>query len=218
MKLGMKILSGCLGSIICIQAPAFAAIAYAESLDELSGFERISLSNVEETNIDIVDGGVEFSLSVQEVGHKRIATLKNVRSGDLEVYIFDEDTGELSSSVSSEKIKIQSENFGEEGVSFRSSRSTYKDIYLSWRQLKTVTGGSGALTSVAAVIASASGVGAVPAAILNILGGLLNFAGAVMPDDAKHGLVITVKTSKWYRKGSKVSYKTTKDISGIRLY
>ena len=98
------------------------------------------------------------------------------------------------------------------------SKTSYKYKYVSYARLRDLIGKFcklGAFIAAIIILSSYASAAAPQAAAFFTAAGI---AGSIIPNTNKHGLRLTIKYVKHYRRRSRVAYRTVRTLVGIKRY
>ena len=198
---------------------AFASTEASEITDQSATSAKKTEDGIPEESHLIVDNGDGSSslVTIEETGTTRSVLIENQNTGEKNSFVLDKTSNLLYSSCTGKTIDATQVEKAS-GISTRSSKSTNTVYKFSWKQIKDVVG-SGAnagriVGGILALTGAGSAAGGVVLAVSSIISGISGF----IPSDTKHGITATITTTKWYRNGKNVPYRTTKTLTGIGIY
>lgn len=214
-----KLAAMVVATMMALQCVTPAVAAHANTAmhsDHIEGYlstasNGVTLTEDEQGNTVVNDHGKLSIITVNDDGHTMVVSVYDKPSGETNRFILNREKGTLYSSYTNQTIEL-------EPVAVPRSKTSYRTHWISWRQIRSLTSGSGNAGAIAGAIMSlvraTRQAGGVVGAIATIIRGM----GGVIPDDPNHGLKVTVQTTKYYRRGNHVPWRTVNTISGVALY
>lgn len=186
--------------------PAFAEAVTSAQCDDL---------------LVINENGVRYEIHVAENGGVRTITTTNTATGAIDEIIFDQNNSTVYSTYTGETVELIGElapSAEEELPGHARSRTSYSSKNISYAQIKSVVGyiatAAALASAILAFVASATMATNV-ASLVSAVGSAIN--GVANPSTA-HGVKVRIATTKYYRNGNHVPYRTVKQIVAASLY
>ena len=179
---------------------------------------------VDEAGYDVLtvrDGNDLVDISVEETDGVRTVTAVNRTTGATNTIVYNMKDSTVYSSYTGETVELVGDLAvaEEEPVAGNArSRTSYSTKNISYAQIKSVAGTISSVAGLAsALLAFVTGatMAANIAGLVNAVGGAIN---NVANPSTSHGVRVTISTTKYYRNGNHIPYRTVKQITGAALY
>lgn len=174
---------------------------------------KITIEEISDNKFVVNSENAEEILTVRENDLEKKIEIKDTKTGRTEYIIYNKQDDSVYSSYTGNTIYDSS-------ISFFKSDISYSVKYISFAQMKETLGNTatagGVLGLVIALVPGGQAVGELIGKISTLMGGSSFF----IPNDSKHGLKFTIKTTKMYRwrLGKRHVYKRMHDITSVRRY
>lgn len=171
--------------------------------------------------LTVRDGEDLFDISVEEADGIRTVTTVNRTTGATDTIVYDMNSATVYSSYTGETVELVGDlAVAEEEPAAKNARSrtSYSTKNISYAQIKSV---AGTITTVAALASAllAFVAGATMAAnVAGLVSAVGNAVNNVASPSTSHGVRVTISTTKYYRNGNNIPYRTVKQITGAALY
>lgn len=198
---------------------AFASTGASEITDQsIASAEKTEEGIPEESHLIVDNGDGSSSLiTIEETEARRSVLIENQSTGEKNSFVLDKTSNLLYSSCTGKTIDAtQVEKVP--GISTRSSKSTNTVYKFSWKQIKDVVGSGANAGQIVGGILTLTGAGSAAGEIVGAVSTIISGIGYFIPSDTKHGITATITTTKWYRNGRNVPYRTTKNLTGVGVY
>lgn len=198
-------------------AAAFAVapgqIALAEEPQELTAADEDSLIIEDETGT--------FIITVEESGEVRTVTVTDAETGHSDQIIYDINQSTVYSTYTQETTALTGELALQDekrvGGAAR-SRTAYSTRQISYAQIKSAAGTiSSAATLAAAILAFVPGA-TMAASVSSLVSAVADAVNNVTSPSTSHGVKVRIATTKYYRRGNHIPYRTVKQVTGASLY
>lgn len=188
-------------------------IALAEEPQGITADNQESILIEDETGV--------FAIAVDEIGGIRTVTVTNVETGHVDKIVYDINESTVYSTYThettllSEELALQPEEQVGSAARSRTTRSTKR---ISYAQIKSAAGTiTSAATLVAAILAFVPGA-TMAVNVSSFVAAVANAVNNTASPSTSHGVKVTITTTKYYRNGNHVPYRTVKQITGASLY
>lgn len=175
----------------------------------------------EEDVLVLDDGGIRYEITVREEAGVRTVTTVNTSSGNVDSIVYDMNTSTVFSTYTGKTVELAGELALEPEKQLSvvaRSRTSYSTKNISYAQIKSVAGtiatAAGLASALLAFVTGAT-MAANVASLVSAVGAAVN--GVASPSTS-HGVRVTISTTKYYRNGNHIPYRTVKQITGAALY
>lgn len=174
---------------------------------------KVKVEEINDNKFVVNSEKTEEILTIRENDLEKKIEIKDTKTGKTEYIIYNKQDDSVYSSYTGNTIYDSS-------ISFFKSDISYSVKYISFAQMKEALGNTstagGVLGLVIALVPGGQAVGGLIGTISTLMGA----ASFPIPNDSKHGLKFTIKTTKMYRwrLGKRHVYKRMHDITSVRRY
>lgn len=192
------------------------AAAIASTNESAPSFGESSIVKTSDNTFSVIENGHESTVTVTEADGTRTVAIVDSATGESNQFIYDEATDTIYSSYTGKTINA--DDITEVNTPSTRSRSTSKTYSFSYASIKSAVGDTGNIVSMIGFFLSKTGALSMDAGPVITLGVILSGIGGLIPNQSDHGINVTVTTTKYYRNGNNVPYRTTKTITGLSAY
>lgn len=194
------------GSVIPIRGEVIGK----EIANQNNTVDAIKILKVGKNTYHVIQGGEKEILKIKDTKKTRAVIVSDVKNKKKNSVIYNKKTKTVYSTYTKKKVKI------DDVVLF--SKTSYKYKYVSYARLRDLIGKFcklGAFITAIIILSSYAWAAAPQAAAFFSAAGI---AGSIIPNTNKHGLRLTIKYVKHYRRRSRVAYRTDRTLVGIKRY
>lgn len=190
--------------------PLRGEVVGKEIADQYNNVNAVKILKVGKNTYHVTKGGKKEIIKIQETKKIRKVIVSDAKNKKKNSVIYDKKTKTVYSTYTKKKVKINDiELF---------SKTTYKYKYVSYATMRKIAGKVYTVGGLIAVIVACCATGTIAAGVVTAFFYATGLLDKKIPNSKKHGLRFTIKITKYYRRRSKVPYRTTKTVVGIRRY
>ncbi|MBE6469654.1 MAG: hypothetical protein E7001_06865 [Coriobacteriaceae bacterium] len=202
--------------------PITSAFASAEASEitnrPIDSAEKTEDGVPDESHIIVDNGDGSSSLiTMEETETTRSVLIENQNTGEKDSFVLDK-TSNLLYSTRTGKTIDAAQIEKAPGISTRSSKSTNTVYKFSWKQIKDAVGSGATAGNIVGGILALTGAGSAAGGVTSVVSSIIAGISGFIPSDTRHGITATITTTKWYRNGKNVPYRTTKTLTGVWVY
>lgn len=169
----------------------------------------------------IEDGGVRYELRAIDEGETRIVTVTNTATGAADRVAYDSASSTVFSTYTGETVELTGDlaPADEEQLSNPArGRTSYSTKNISYAQIKQAAGVINTAAQLAAVILSFVSKAQLATSISELVSYVAGQVNNVIHASTTHGIRVSIATTKYYRHGNHIPYRTVKQITKAVLY
>lgn len=175
-----------------------------------------SITQTSDDTFVVSEDGRESTITVMEADGTRTVTIVDSLTGESNEFVYDEGAETIYSSYTGNTIDAN--DIKETSGPVTRSSSTHATYSFDYASIKSAVGSAGNVVSLTGFILSKTGAFTMDAGPVITLGAILSGISGVIPNDSYHGIRVTVTTTKYYRNGNRIPYRTTKAVTGLTTY
>lgn len=198
-----------------------AGLVLTSGLGITPAFGEVATAAADDDALVIEDGGIRYELRAVDDNGVRTVTVTNTSTGAVESVVFDSNTSTIFSTYTGEAVELSGKltPTDEEPLSNSArSRTSYSTKDISYAQIKQAAGVINNVAQLAAVILSFVSKAELIANLSNLVSYVAGQVNNIIRPSTAHGVRVTIATTKCYRHGNNIPYRTVKQITRAVLY
>ncbi len=198
-----------------------AGFALTPGLGATSAFGEVATPTAGNDILVIEDGGIKYELCAMDDNGVRTVTVTNTSTGAVERVVYDSGASTVFSTYTGKTVELTGElaPANEEQLpNSARSRTSYSTKNISYAQIKQAAGVINNVAQLATVILSFVSKAELVANISNLVSYVAGQVNNIIRPSSTHGIRVTIATTKYYRHGNNVPYRTVKQITKAVLY
>ena len=177
--------------------------------------------DLDDSKLTIRDGDDVYEIAVEDVNGVRTVTTTNKTTGSVDRIVYDANSSTVYSTYTGETVQLTGDLAPapeEQLPGTARSKTSYSSKRISFAQIKSTAGAIHSVAELTSVILAFVPQVRIVAALAGLVSYTANQVNDKTSPSTSHGIRVTIATTKYYRRGNNIPYRTVKEITKAEFY